>query len=160
MPRRLSRLPVCYIEAGPRLGFMWPILHPVHKWVNKAAASCAILGCRLGPRASFRYSPFTSPMFTVHLADVHSAPCIVYNSPYTMSREYASSCLYLLLTVQHTQLLAIWLSFTSTRQLQHGIATNGHNSGNGRTPRVWVLKNCASMAVKYIKSSVQRLLDK
>ena len=62
-------------------------------------------------RSPRRCSPFTSPMFTVHLADVHSAPCIVYNSPYTMSREYTLSCLYSLLTVQHTQLCANCFGF-------------------------------------------------
>ena len=85
-----------------------------------------VFGCRLGPRASFRYPPFTSPMFTVHLADVHSAPCIVYNSPYTMSREYTSSRLYLLLTVQHTQLLGHLTFFYIDEASPGGISVNGY----------------------------------
>ena len=79
-----------------------------------------------GPRASFRYPPSTSPMFTVHLADVHSAPCIVYNSPYTMSREYTSSCLYSLLTVQHTQLLGHLTFFYIDEASPGGISVNGY----------------------------------
>ena len=108
---------------------MFPQRHPVQARVNKAAASCAIFGCRLGPRASFRYPPFTSPMFTVHLADVHSAPCIVYNSPYTMSREYTSSCLYSLLTVQHTQLWGHLTFFYIDEASPTGISVNGYYYG-------------------------------
>ena len=42
-----------------------------------------------GPRASFQYPPSTSPMFTVHLADVHRSPrrcsqCTVHRVQFTL----------------------------------------------------------------------------
>ena len=54
---------------------------------------CSFCDVVSGPRASFPYSPFTSPMFTVHLADVHCSlrrcsQCTVHRVQFTINNVW------------------------------------------------------------------------
>ena len=113
--------------------------HSSNNYINKVACPGIAFSLVLFWMSS--WATRVVSMFTVHLADVHRSPrrcsqCTVHRVQFTLHNVSSIHFIVFMLAVQHTQLLAIWLSFTSTRQLQHGIATNGHNSGNGRTPRV------------------------